>query len=134
MRGVADILIGIGFIWLSYFDMKKRTIPVWLLVILGIVMLLCRILLVRDSFWSMAGGACIGVLFLCVSRWTKEAIGYGDSLLILLLGIYLGAISAIELVFWAMVLSSLGFLVLTRRKEMAFVPFLCVAYWMEVFL
>ena len=80
------------------------------------------------------GGIGIGILFFIVSKVTKEAIGYGDSWLILLLGLYLGASKVLQLLFAA----SLGAAVVSlfylwkyhwkRNATLPFVPFLVLAY------
>ena len=79
-------------------------------------------------------GAFVGIGFLIVSRCTKEALGYADSWMIFLLGMYLGIwklVSALSFSFLAAGIWSLGKVVLKKkgRKEVIpFLPFLTAGY------
>lgn len=76
----------------------------------------------------------VGVLFLIISKCTKEAIGYGDSWMILLLGVYLGLWNILWLLSIAFVLSGvMSAFVLRKNKYFSkvsfpFIPFLAVSY------
>ena len=64
---------------------------------------------------------------------TREAIGYGDSLAILILGIYLGVWGLLEVLatsFFILGILALGCVTLRRKKSLAFpfYPFLTVGY------
>lgn len=115
-------------------DLKNRRIPVWLLAaggILAVVFQLCQkeILLVPAA----AGGA-VGVVFLAVSKVTEEAFGYGDSVLIGVLGIYLGFWNLMNLLIISFLFASVAAMgVLIKRKfkrktVLPFIPFLAVGY------
>lgn len=77
-----------------------------------------------------------GAVALCLSWVTREAIGYGDSCLILGCGFSLGIEKCMELILWAFFFSalwSLGLLVICRadrRREIPFVPFLLLGWIM----
>ena len=73
-------------------------------------------------------------LFFIISRSTGEAFGYGDSILILVMGSFLGfwnilsvltAAFLLAAVFSAVMMASRGF---TRKSAFPFVPFLTAAY------
>ena len=76
----------------------------------------------------------VGLLLLLISKCTKEAIGYGDSLMILLLGMYLGGMRVLLVLFWASFLAGICslFLLLGRKRKkkeaLPFLPFLAVSY------
>ena len=81
----------------------------------------------------IAGGA-VGLGFLAVSKVSGEALGYGDSILITILGTFLGfwnilsvlmAAFLLAAVFSAVMLARRGF---TRKSSFPFVPFLAAAY------
>ena len=81
----------------------------------------------------IAGGA-VGAGFLAVSKISGEAMGYGDSILITILGGFLGfwnilsvltAAFLLAAVFSAVMLVRRGF---TRKSSFPFVPFLTAAY------
>ena len=76
----------------------------------------------------------MGLGFLAVSKVSGEALGYGDSILITILGIFLGfwnilsvlmAAFLLAAVFSAVMLARRGF---TRKSSFPFVPFLAAAY------
>ena len=119
---------------LSVMDCKIRKVP-------GNILMLCMAgsiiyqAVTRETDWrlSVAGGA-IGILFLGMSRFTREAIGYGDSLAILILGIYLGIWGLLEVLatsFFILSVIALFCLVIrqkNRRLTFPFYPFLTVGY------
>lgn len=116
----------------AYWDCRKKQIPVALLLLMTgivIVSLFCK----EESIYSKIGGALIGILFFAVSRCTKEAIGYGDSWIILNLGIVLGLYKLIQVVFWAAFAAGIFSLFLLwkhkwkKRETVPFVPFLTFA-------
>ena len=82
---------------------------------------------------SLAGGA-VGAAFLLISRATGESFGYGDSILILEMGIFLGFWDILSVLMAAFFLAA-GFSVFMlirrrfhRKSAFAFVPFLAAAY------
>lgn len=93
-----------------------------------------RIAGIGEGTWVFIWGAFVGIGFLIVSRCTKEALGYADSWMIFLLGMYLGIwklVSALSFSFLAAGIWSLGKVVLKKkgRKEVIpFLPFLTAGY------
>lgn len=118
----------------SVSDWKKRTIPILLLIGLSVVVVVCALLCNTVSIRLRVSGALMGVLFFLISKCTKEAIGYGDSWLILLLGIYMGILRATFVLFIAALLAAIASLFLMwkcqwkRTATLPFVPFLGVSY------
>lgn len=96
----------------AWVDLKTRSLPVWVLTLASVSMGIFRVCNWKNSTWLWLGGAVVGVLFLIISKCTKEAIGYGDSWMILLLGVYLGLWNILWLLSIAFVLSGVmsGFL------------------------
>lgn len=80
------------------------------------------------------GGAGVGILFFVVSKFTKEAIGYADSWMILLLGIYLGLWDILWLLSISLIISGIVAVILlikfkySRKIAFPFIPFLAIAY------
>lgn len=81
----------------------------------------------------VAGGLCGGV-FLFLSWFTQESFGYGDSILILILGILSGGWNLLWILFAAFLIASVygGIMIArkkyTRKKSFPFIPFLTIAY------
>lgn len=115
-------------------DIRKREIPIWWLIIISILVLLFVLLFDRTRLTSRLVGGILGLLFFLISKCTKEAIGYGDSWLILILGVYLGSFEALQVLFWAALLAAVValFLLCARKRKKSitipFVPYMAVAF------
>lgn len=114
--------------------------PVWLLYVTGVSALIYQVVFSETDIWQPLGGAVIGILFLFVSRITREGIGYGDSWGILILGVYLGIWELVEVLLTAFfILAVFSAVVLTGRKMTAkcrlpFYPFLAGGYLTVLFI
>lgn len=76
-------------------------------------------------------GIGVGVLSLLVSKVTEEAIGYGDSVAIMILGGYLGFWKVVGVLAAAIFTSGVCSVILALRgrvKTMPFFPFLTLGY------
>lgn len=140
MYKIEDMIVAVILIAAGYKDWKTKQISLRLLLLLGIAAVVLRIVVVEDTIALTLGGVAIGILFLGVSKVTGEAIGYGDSWLIILLGIYLGGKKLLGVVLGACICASIFSLLSCLRKgwnrkyAIPFVPFLAVAYLGVVFL
>lgn len=142
MRHVANQLVLFLLVFCAGWDVKKREVPLILLGIMGGIVVLSMIIAIisnpdswkTEQIWSKIGGAVIGGLLLMVSRITKEAIGYGDSWLILLIGLHLGMWDVLRVLLWASVLAgvcSVFFLWVkkwNRTASLPFIPFIAISY------
>ena len=83
-----------------------------------------------DVFWGLLPGA----VLLGVSKLSREALGMGDALLMLVLGIYLGLEAALDVLLLALFLAAVwaGILIVVGKKgrnyAFPFVPFLLIGY------
>ena len=82
----------------------------------------------------LAAGAGVGIVFMVVSRVTEEAFGYGDSILILIMGGFIGFWNILSLLVAAFSMAALFSIFMLLRKKFhrksafPFVPFLTAAY------
>ena len=79
-----------------------------------------------ENLVGICAGIGVGVLFLLVSKVTEEAIGYGDSVAIMILGGYLGfwkVVGVLAAGVCSVILAFRG-----RVKTMPFFPFLTLGY------
>lgn len=134
MCKIADCIVCIMLIICSISDWKKKEISVIWLVVMSIVITCLAVLCDVVSIRLRMGGILLGLLFLLISKCTKQAIGYADSWLVLLLGIYMGSIQAINLLFCASLLAG-GCSVFylwkhhwKRNSTLPFVPFITISY------
>ena len=83
-----------------------------------------------DVFWGLLPVA----VLLGVSKLSREALGMGDALLMLVLGIYLGLEAALDVLLLALFLAAVwaGILIVVGKKgrnyAFPFVPFLLIGY------
>lgn len=140
MCQIADWMVLALLVACAICDWKWREIPLYLLIVMSVDVLILAIGCGGLRLGLRLGGALVGVLFFLIGKCTKEAIGYGDSWLMLLLGVYLGAMQLLQLLLIASVVAgimSLFFLWKKRWKKtvaIPFVPFLVVGYLGVVFL
>lgn len=140
MCQIADWMVLALLVGCAICDWKWREIPLYLLIVMSIDVLILAIGCGGLSLGLRLGGAFIGVLFFIIGKCTKESIGYGDSWLMLLLGVYLGAMQLLQLLFIASVVAGVMSLFLLWKKRwkrtvaIPFVPFLVVGYLGVVFL
>lgn len=118
----------------SVIDWRKREIPITLLFIMSAGITIFAIYCKDITIWYRLAGGALGMMLFVVSTVTKEAIGYGDSWLILLLGVQLGIFRVLQLLFTASLLAVI-FAVFylwvrkwNRNATLPFVPFLTIAY------
>lgn len=132
--------IMLGFLGLcAYSDFKSKEIP-WFTMVLFSISTVLLTLENGVNLGLIVGGGIIGVLFFVISKVTKEAIGYGDSWVITLLGIYLGGVKLL----WLLFIASLGASAFSlfylwkhnwkKSSSIPFVPFLVVGYLGVLFL
>ena len=123
---------------LSVIDIHFRRIPVDILVMASIAALVYQGITRQADLWMAAGGAGVGILFLLVSKVTREGFGYGDSWAILALGIYLGLWGVLDVLAGTFcLLAAVSLICLTAKKmsrkhTIPFIPFLAAGYLLSV--
>ena len=125
---------------LAGIDIKKRKVPVRVLTVLTVTVILYRMIYREYGVWQYVWGLVPGMVFCGISYVTRQALGYGDSWMILILGIYLGITDVILLLLAAFSLAAAfsavclahGYIVrpqkVQKQKEFAFIPVLAVSY------
>lgn len=135
----ADQMVCLGILVIvSAIDIKYRKIPAEILAAINVGAFLFQCLCHKEDAALVAGGIVTGIMFLLISKVTGEGVGYGDSLGILGLGIYLGLWKLFEVLAGAFFLLALCAIIVLVRKKMSrkmslpFYPFLTIAYvfWM----
>ncbi len=86
LEGMEFLFLGLG----SWFDLKSQKIPVMFLVVSGVIAVAGNVYGRYQSFSDIIPGVFIGLMFLWIGWITKEAIGYGDGLGILILAVLAG--------------------------------------------
>ncbi|MDO4452173.1 MAG: prepilin peptidase [Lachnospiraceae bacterium] len=118
----------------SVWDLRTKRIPIWLLGVGAVGTFLFLLSCNKVDLCSVLGGIGIGGICLVISKVTGEALGYGDSLLICLLGSYAGFINALWTVTVAFGLAGIFSLIFFmgkggyKRRTIPFIPFLTISY------
>ena len=134
MCKIEDAFVLILLLLCSISDIRRRGVYTWVLLGLSMLLLVFRLMYCPANLWSILGGLAIGLLFLFISKLSKEAIGYADSWLILLLGGYLGFRGTMLLLTGAFVITGIFGLAgmalrrLKKKSRIPFIPFLTIAY------
>jgi len=127
-----SLVLGILLV-LSVIDIKKRSITVVGPVILVVVGLIFNVISGLD-YKDMLLPCMVGVFMIIVSKISRESIGFGDSLLILSLGVALDFETFIQTLLvgmmWVCLYSLMLIIVFKKGKKyrVPFIPFLAAGY------
>lgn len=138
---MVDIFVLVILTGLSVSDIRNKKVSRKVLTLWGILTVIWKIVdfyQIRVFLEKMEqtnvddlAGIGVGVLFLLVSKVTEEAIGYGDSVAIMILGGYLGFWKVVGVLTAAIFTSGVCSVILALRgrvKAMPFFPFLTLGY------
>lgn len=118
----------------SAYDIRIQAVPKWLLLVGGFMAALARMAGVGAGTWIYIGGGFFGMVFFLISKYTKESIGYADSWMIFVLGIYLGIWKLTVILGIAFLIAGIwgmGMLLWKKKSRQAtfpFLPFLMAGY------
>ena len=125
---------------LAVMDFKFRKLPLKFL-LSGFLLVAAGCFCGRDiSAVLLCAGGCAGLFFLLISRISGEAFGYGDSILILIIGAFIGFWDLLYLLFGAFSMAAVFSAVMmirhrfNRKSSFPFVPFLAAAYLGGMFI
>ena len=138
---MVDIFVLLILTGLSVSDIRNKKVSRRVLTLWGILTVIWKIVdfyQIRVFLEKMEqtnvddlAGIGVGVLSLLVSKVTEEAIGYGDSVAIMILGGYLGFWKVVGVLAAAIFTSGVCSVILALRgrvKTMPFFPFLTLGY------
>lgn len=127
----------------AVFDIRKKEIPV-ILILIGIVFSsginIWQIYYKNITAADAGAALAVGVFMICVSFCTREKIGYGDGLILIVSGLMLGFYQCFLGLCISLVFSSVCalFLLMTHKagkdSGLPFVPFLTVGMGVSFFV
>ena len=133
-RTLCQLLFAVYMIVLMLMDIKWKKLSLAALMS-GFIILTAGFLCGRNiHVMLLAAGTGVGIVFMVVSRVTEEAFGYGDSILILIMGGFIGFWNILSLLVAAFSMAALFSIFMLLRKKFhrksafPFVPFLTAAY------
>nr|WP_308648513.1 prepilin peptidase [uncultured Agathobacter sp.] len=124
------IILGV----ICVFDIKRKKIPVYMLIILAAAGIISNFTIGEFDIEKRIIAMLPGMILLIVSMITKQQIGYGDGLIILIMGLYIDIDDILSIVLSSFLLSSIAAIILMtvfkkkKNFEMAFSPFLLIGY------
>ena len=124
------IILGV----ICVFDIKRKKIPVYMLIILAAAGIISNFTVGEFDIEKRIIAMLPGMILLIVSMITKQQIGYGDGLIILIMGLYIDIDDILSIVLSSFLLSSIAAIILMtvfkkkKNFEMAFSPFLLIGF------
>lgn len=131
---VCNIIFFVYQLVCSGYDIRTQTVPRWLLLIGSSMAAAMRISDIGEGTWVYIGGAFLGIVFFLISKYSGEAVGYADSWMIFVLGMYMGVwklVASLGLAFLAAGIWGAGMMMLKKKKgkgTFPFLPFLTAGY------
>ena len=120
------IILGV----ICVFDIKRKKIPVYMLIILAAAGIISNFTVGEFDIEKRIIAMLPGMILLIVSMITKQQIGYGDGMIILIMGLYIDIDDILSIVLSSFLLSSIAAIILMtvfkkkKNFEMAFSPLL----------
>ena len=124
------IILGV----ICVFDIKRKKIPVYMLIVLAAAGIISNFTVGEFDIEKRIIAMLPGMILLIVSMITKQQIGYGDGMIILIMGLYIDIDDILSIVLSSFLLSSIAAIILMtvfkkkKNFEMAFSPFLLIGY------
>lgn len=118
----------------GYLDWKKHEISLISILVFGVAGIGSNLGLSYQHWSEMLGGFAVGIFVIVLGFLTKEAIGFGDGLLLGVIGIWLGFRETLQILVIGLILCAVitGVLVLGKRipgeERIPLVPFLLLAF------
>lgn len=131
---IIHIMVMIFLIWESYEDIRKQTLNVNHLLFFMGAGLIVRIFLIKTPVYEILTGLTAGLIVLFLGWISHEAIGYGDGMVILITGIYIGGKMTLYVCFLSIIVMTIVAIGLAIRKKihldmrMPFVPCILAGY------
>jgi leader peptidase (prepilin peptidase)/N-methyltransferase len=134
MESVLNLSVLCFLSWESLQDIKRQQLSLKSIIIFFILGLILRFFVLKTGLAEIISGMLLGIFCLVLSRLTGEAIGYGDGLVILVVGEYLGIKGAVLLLFISFgIMMAAAILVMLKKgfrynAPLPFVPCILAAY------
>lgn len=134
MKQAVKLLVTTFLLINTYWDMKKREILLWSIFLFGSLGVGLMLAFKITTLPSGICGMLFGVAIIGCAYITRQAIGYGDGMVIAVCGIYLGFLQVFVMVFYALLICCAVSAVLIAAKKctyktyVPFLPYLLAGY------
>lgn len=136
---IRRVIIGIMLSIQSYWDIKDRAIPTSVSILGGVFGLLFSIYEERELVHLLAAFV-PGILCLFFCKISKEAVGYGDAIVFLVLGLFYSLEGIVSICMAAYSVAGILALILlvffhkNKNYEIPFIPFVWIGWGVEFLL
>lgn len=131
---ILQAMLIVSLVSFSFLDLRSQQLPRWIMFVVWVAILFIKIVFEKATVQYIVGGMAIGGGLLLISRVTREAIGYGDGILVLIIGTVSGILKTLLVLFYGLLLGCmfcsilLCFHKIKKKDTIPFAPFLLVAY------
>lgn len=120
---------------LSLEDIREKRISVKRVLIGALTAVICQLITRQASGIAIVGSLIPGIVLLLLSVMTKESIGKGDGIVVMMLGLWIGGWMTFLVVCLAVWAAGIFAIVCLMRKKRELIPFApCLLMGMEVLL
>lgn len=108
-------------------DIRRKNISVIRQLIFIILAAAVNLLMYYQSIWSMLGGMGVGAIMFFYAYLTKEGVGYGDCLVFVSIGAYVGFSKNMRLLFISLIIGGIVGIIYALKKKSSLecrIPFL----------
>ena len=115
-------------------DIRYKKIVVWSAWLFGIFGIAYGLLAQEVTLIQILISLIPGIIFLAISKATKESLGYGDGIIVLVMGSYIGISKLVGSLVLALIFAAIWSIVLLvffrkkKQEEFPFVPFVLLGY------
>jgi len=118
----------------GWIDRKDLMLPVMLPAAGALAGALINILTGQKSLWDIAAGTATGLVMLLIGYASRQALGYGDGLLMAAAGTFLGGTGTVVLLLCSLLVAAVASMALLaakkkgRKDRIAFAPFVLAGF------
>ena len=133
-RILSEVVLLLFLFAAAFMDFRSGQLSLWFFLGAMAAGLLLRIIVGSISIKSLLLGIIPGAVLFLIALLTKQAIGYGDCLLLVVTGIFLGLTFTILLFLISLLFAGAASILLLamkkrkRKEALAFAPFILASY------
>lgn len=131
---IVYIIVVLMLIYESIVDLKKKYIHLWPVLVTGLMGGVINMSIYGIKASGIMAGAAVGGILLLMAFVSRQQIGYGDAVVFLALGMCLGPVTALWVLWLSMLAAGVaGTVGIIRKKhgwrsQLPYMPFVTVGY------
>lgn len=136
---IVGIVITVLFLGIcTYIDIKSKYVNSYICIIFGIAGVLYKSFIMDRSLLSIPMAILPGIIIMIISIISKESIGKGDAFVVSIMGLYIGSINTILVLFHGVMISCfigvicMLFMKKSKSYRIPFIPFLSMGFLIQI--